>query len=178
MIVIHGIYNWRPRQVAFRNDFCRTCAGPRLAVQLRTFDVLHLYWIPLIPLGFWKRWHCALCGRDPHSATRTRRGFKVAGAIVLGLMAFALWALPVEPPDEAWIWGMRIGLSLAALAATIASLKHTPEPQLQEALDRVRPFEGWICPLCGGELSNIPGWHCPACGVEHKPLGRESRSGM
>lgn len=173
MVVIHGIYRWRPRRVGFRNDYCRACSAERLSVQLRTFDVLHLYWIPLIPLGFWKRWRCSACGSNPHASPRTRRGFKVAGAVTLGLIALLSWAIPIEPGDEAWVWGMRIGLSTAAIAATAAAFRHTPEPRLQEMLDRVRPFEGWSCPLCGGQLMNLPGWHCTVCEAEHKPLRKE-----
>ena len=55
MLVIHGVYRWGRKLVAYRNDYCLSCAAPRLAFQHRTFDVLHAFWIPLIPIGLWKR---------------------------------------------------------------------------------------------------------------------------
>lgn len=170
MLVIHGTYHWRPRRTAFRNDYCRTCAGPRLSVQVRTLDVVHVYWIPLIPLGFRRRWVCSTCGSYPHAATRTRRGFKIAGALILGLMTFGVWAVPIDPPDAVFLWGLRLGLALATCAAAFAAFKHSPEPRLKAMLTEVKPFEGWTCPLCRGQLMNIPDWHCTVCGVEHKPL--------
>lgn len=170
MLIIHGIYHWKPRRTAFRNDHCRACAAKRLSVLVRTFDVLHLYWIPILPLGFWSRWHCTICGSDPHAVTRTRRGFKIAGAITLVLLAFISWAVQWEPIRDIWPWLLRIGLSLGALAATYSVFRHRPEPQLEAMLAGVQPFEGWTCPLCGGEMLNVPEWHCVACKAEHRPL--------
>ena len=36
----------------------------------RTFDVLHVFFIPFLPLGFWKRWLCAMCGAESARAAR------------------------------------------------------------------------------------------------------------
>ena len=51
MILIHGVYHWRPTPVAFRNDYCIPCRAERTSIQVRTIDVLHLFWVPLLPLG-------------------------------------------------------------------------------------------------------------------------------
>ena len=53
MIIIHGVYRFAPKRRAFRNDFCLTCKAN---------------WIPLLPLGVWKKRVCSVCGRDPHVA--------------------------------------------------------------------------------------------------------------
>ena len=54
-------YPSEARRAAFRNDDCRTCAAERLSMLVRTFDALHVYWIAVLPLGFWSRWHCTTC---------------------------------------------------------------------------------------------------------------------
>lgn len=50
--------------MAFRNDYCLARGEERRAVQVRTFDVGHIFWIPILPAGFWKRWVCTVCGKD------------------------------------------------------------------------------------------------------------------
>jgi hypothetical protein len=174
VLVIHGVYHWRPRRIAFRNDYCRHCAAPRLAVQVRTFDVLHLFWLPLLPLGLWRRWRCSICGLDPHARTRTRRGFKVAGAVILALISVAAWVAPSETePDQAVLWGMRLVTPLLLGLAIRSILGHRPEPALEGLLAGVVPFEGHACPLCGGELLSLPRLHCVRCGAE-RANARES----
>jgi hypothetical protein len=172
MLIIHGTYHWRPRRTAFRNDYCRSCEAERLSVLIRTFDVLHVFWIPLLPLGLWSRWFCTHCGSRPHAAVHTRRGFKIAGVLALALFALVVWAVPAqEVKDDAWIiWVLRPGLPLAAVALAVSTLRQPREPNFSQRLAAVTPYEGWDCPLCGGQLFNVPKWHCPNCGAEHRPL--------
>lgn len=168
-MLVWGIYHWRPRQAAFRADFCRSCQARRLSVLVRTLDVLHLFWVPVLPLGLWSRWFCGTCGRRPHQATRTRRGFTVAGAIVLLLLSAAAW-VPL-PEVEPWlVWTLRVGLPLLAVLAIRAALEPSVEADLATRLAEVAEFEGWECPLCGGQLFNAPILHCTRCGAEHRPL--------
>ena len=51
MFVIHGAYHFWPKRVAFRNDYCFTCGQACRAVAIRTFDVGHIFWIPILPVG-------------------------------------------------------------------------------------------------------------------------------
>ena len=171
MLIIHGTYHWKPTTVAFRNDFCRGCEGERLAVRIRTFDMLHIFWVPLIPLGFWKRWFCATCGRQPHQNVKTRRSFKIAGAIAMALIALLFWAVPVEE-DPMMYWGMRIGSTILSVIAVIAVFRDTKEPAFKQRLAQVQPYASHICPLCGGELFGLPDQHCMQCGVARMELKR------
>jgi len=71
LFIVYGVYRWKAKRVAFRNDYCLVCGEARRAVQVRTFDVGHIFWIPILPAGFWKRWVCTVCGQDPHVTTKT-----------------------------------------------------------------------------------------------------------
>ena len=178
MLLIHGTYHWRARRIAFRNDFCRTCAQERLALLVRTFDVFHVFWVPVLPLGFWSRWFCTQCGSPPHVSTKTRRGFKVAGAVVCAFAALSTWAVPIaEVGEDAWIvWLMRIAMPLLTVVAVRWAFKHPVEPRFLEMLAAVKPFQGWSCPLCSGPL--LPDGHadgrCTQCGAEHRPLRKKA----
>src|SRR5437588_6702159 len=63
---LEGVHSYKPHIVAYRNDFCVSCAAPRRAFQVRSFKAYQFYYIPIVPLGFWREWQCSACGRDPH----------------------------------------------------------------------------------------------------------------
>jgi len=174
VLIVHGTYHWKPKRIAFRNDYCRKCEAQRPAVLVRTIDVFHLFWIPILPLGVWSRWFCRYCGARPHAAARTGRGFKIAGAVLLALLSITVWMPFTEEGNDVTgmvvLWFLRIGLPLATVLAVRSAIRHRPEPDFKRRLEQVRPFEGWRCPLCGGELVSLPKWRCLSCGAEHRPL--------
>ena len=173
MLVIHGAYQWARKLVAYRSDYCVGCAAERVAFQHRTFDVYHIFWVPILPLGFWRRWHCSACGRDPHASPRTRRSFKAAGVAILVLMSASAWAVsPDEKPDDAvFIWVMRLGGPVAAVWALWATLRSPTEVNLKERLRSVQPIVAVDCPICGVVLvPEEPDWRCPRCGIRRRAL--------
>ena len=89
MLIVRGSYHFWPKRVAFRNDYCLRCQAPRRSIAIRTFDVRHLFWIPILPVGFWKRWQCEVCGQAPHIYPKVRRFFKWVG-LVFSIAALSL----------------------------------------------------------------------------------------
>lgn len=171
MIVLHGWYHWFPKRRAFRGDYCRRCEAATTSVQVRTLDVLHVFWIPLVPIGLWSRWFCLRCGARPHAVPRTRRGWKIAGALLLLLGALVGWTMPVERPDDVAVaWLLRIALPIAFAATLVSILRHRPEPAFAPRLTDVRPWSRPDCPLCGGALERTSPPHCATCGARHLPL--------
>src|SRR5580698_7308270 len=109
MFITGGVFHFRPKRIAFRNDYCLACKRPRGSVRMRTFDVLHILWIPILPLGVWRRWICTACGREVNVEVKTRRSFKWAGLGVLIFMGAISWFAPIEPDSRVMIWVMRVG---------------------------------------------------------------------
>ena len=171
MVIIHGVYRWQPVNVAFRHDYCRRCALGTLSVLVRTFNVLHLFWVPVLPLGWWKSWFCVRCGYKPHAVARTRRGFKIAAAVVLGLFTIAAWLTPKGSGSTLEILIISgVMLPLFALAVRWA-IVHKPEPDFRANLALMPPYEAWDCPLCGAELVRLSSTaYCSSCKAEHRPL--------
>ena len=167
VLIIHGLYRFRPRRVAFRNDYCLFCKQPGRSAQFRTFDAWHIFWIPLIPLGFRKRWLCTVCGREPHLSPGTRRGFKWAGLIILLLLAFLLWVEPLDPDILIFGWVVRIAAPLGAIL-TLNHLLRTPkDPSLKERLATIAPATDTVCPFCGSTMIVLAsGCSCPTCGIQ------------
>jgi hypothetical protein len=174
MIVVHGTYFLARKVLAFRNDYCLRCAAPRLAVRQRTFDVAHVFWIPILPLGFWKRWLCSSCGNDPHTQVRTSRGVKWVGVVLLVFFAVIAWTGPAsgkDPSDTIGIWLMRIGLPIG-LAFAVRGTLRSPEPErLRDKLREVTPYGAQECPLCRAQLVHrARGWQCIGCGAERQDV--------
>jgi hypothetical protein len=173
MLVVHGTYLWWRKVVAYRNDYCLTCDVPRLAFQHRTFDVHHLFFIPVLPLGFWKRWHCSVCGSDPHASGRTRTSLKWAGMVVLLLLSILGWIVSTseKPDDAAFIWSLRIICPLLLAGVLWVTVKNPPEVTLKERLRTVEPIMDASCPVCHIMLSPTePAWQCPQCGMRRRAL--------
>lgn len=166
MLIVFGVYRWQPKRIAFRNDYCLSCGELRRAVQIRTFNVGHIYYIPILPVGFWKRWLCTICGHDPHVTTKTRRGFKWVGLFILLLFTLVLWALPIEPDSVAFFWILRFAFPLGAVLTLTHLLRTKKEPSLESKLAAIQPASDTVCPFCGAQLLMLASQtSCPVCGV-------------
>lgn len=172
-IIIYGWYRFARSVVAYRRDYCLSCDAERTAFQRRAFYVLHVFWLPLLPLGFWRAWQCAACAGDPHVLPGTRRSILWLCVACLALLAVAFWAGPlrVESSDAAFIWSLRVIFPLATLAAAWALLRRPPDAKLSDKLRTVQPLLDPTCPLCGVMLMpSEPRWRCPKCGIERAAL--------
>jgi hypothetical protein len=174
VLVIHGTYHWSRRLVAFRNDYCLTCAAPRLAFLHRTFDVFHVFFIPILPLGYWTRWRCGECGTNPHSRVSTAKPLKWIGIALLVLFAGVFWTTtpgPGRDTDPAMVWTFRIGFPVAAVFAIRHTLKAKPPERLADKLRGIAPNRDGTCPRCGTTLTVAAPWYrCGSCGLERRAL--------
>ena len=164
MIITHGVYRFAPKRVAYRGDYCLRCQSERVAELRRTFDAGHLFFVPILPLGYRQHWHCSICGRDPHERIASSRGFRLFAAIAFGCFAAFAWLIPIDGPEVAPIaWGLRGGTTACFLAA-YAWLRfgRTSEP-LPQRLAGVRPLPDDFCYYCGGSL-DAEGF-CGSCQV-------------
>jgi hypothetical protein len=176
MLVFHGIYSLRRKVVGFRNDYCLTCNSPRVALQHRTLEVFHLFFIPLLPLGFWKRWHCGTCKQNPHAYPRLRKHLKWLGTLLLALAAASTWSVPLSEigdmtEDTLWVAALRIVLTFLCGLALWKTIRSPPDPDLAGYLEKIQPVTDPECPLCRTPLeARSPAWSCPKCGMERLAL--------
>lgn len=166
MLIVYGVYRWKPKPVAFCNDYCLSCGEARRAVQIRTFNAGHIFWIPILPVGFWKRWVCITRGHDPHVSTQTRRGFKWVGLFILLIFSAVFWFVPVEPDSVALIWALRVATPVGAVLTLVHLFRTEKEPSLQSKLATVQPAADTVCPFCGAPLLVVSArCSCPGCGA-------------
>jgi hypothetical protein len=165
VFVVSGAYYWWRKRVGFRNDYCLSCAAERRAVCIRSFDVGHIFWIPLLPVGFWKHWYCPVCGSDPHARPRTRPIFKWAGVLILISLALLSWIEPMTAGDEAVTWAFRLGAPLGAVLLIVHLMRSPKEDSLKKKLAAIQPASDTICPFCDVPMICGDRWSCPTCGV-------------
>ena len=176
-ILLVGVYWLGTKLRAYRADYCSRCNRSVVAVQYRFFNVLHLFFVPLVPLGFSHAWQCCACGKAPPPAPRSLAAFLVLFVCLLVLIpaglivAVGFYALAISPgPVRPGAWPML----LAALALTIGigfALTALQRHQLNRAraLRRAKivPLSGAHCLICEGNLQSLAAntHRCLKCGV-------------
>ena len=167
-MLIHGVYHWRPKRVAFRNDYCITCDAERVAIQVRTIDVWHTLWIPLVPLGAHRRWWCLECGCRPDLARTARRSIKILLAGVLAALAAPFWlvsATSSDSGDATVVWSMRLLFSGSFLAVLWWIAQGSDDVERGKRLPYVQPSQATECPLCKLSLQLTEPARCIKCGI-------------
>ncbi len=168
MFLIRGVYHLWPKRVGFRNDYCRSCEGPRRAIATRTFDVGHVFFIPILPVGLWKHWTCSQCRRNPRAPAKTRRVFKWIGFFCLVVLALMFWTTPIDPEVALVGWALRLLPTGGAIALLIHLMVTPPDPRLRAMRAAIPPASDSVCPFCATPLmAGVDGgrWLCPACGA-------------
>ena len=164
MFVVYGMHHFAARTVGFRPDFCMSCQNEVISVESRSFDVGHIYWLPLIPLGFRRHWRCRTCGHNPRGE-RTGSALQLFAAAALLIVAVITWTEPASADNATFAWSVRIGLPLLALALILnVRRRKKEEAGLQARLRRVKPV-GDTCPLCGQRVTAGPERRCTKCGA-------------
>jgi hypothetical protein len=164
---LDGVHSYKSRIVAYRNDFCISCDAPRRAHRVRSFKAYQLYYIPVVPLGYWREWQCSECGRDPHVYPGTPRNVRWALVLLSGFFAIAgVIASFDEQRSTATMWLMRLVFPALFFTAVWFALTKRPDRALREKLKAVSSDQDNTCALCGGALIQDHGWHCSQCGAE------------
>jgi hypothetical protein len=166
-LALDRIRSYNRSIVAYRNDFCLSCNAPRRAHQVRSFKVYPIYYIPLIPLGFWRDWLCSACGRDPHAYPGSTKNIKWLIVIFAGIFAITGVIASFDQQDSVIIVGlMRFGLPALFFVALWLAIRNRPDRALREKLEKIESDTANACALCGGALVLEHGWRCVQCGVE------------
>ena|ERR1041385_264574 len=167
MPLLAGVYRFNPKIVGFRSDFCLSCDVPRLAYRIRTLAVLHFFFIPLLPLGYWKRWQCVRCGQHPHAQPNLRKVWQWAIVAILTFVVVGAWLIPTE--GELSVWFSRLAIPPLLIFLLRYAWKSKSDVRLKDKLQNVLPDQAG-CPICGHSLVLKDGWRCPGCGIKRLSL--------
>ena len=168
---LEGIKSYRRSVVGYRNDFCISCNAPRRAHLVRSFKAYQLYYISILPLGFWRDWECSECGRDPHVYTAGPRNVKWMIVLLAGIFAIAGVIASFDQQDSILIaWLMRLGLPLLFFTVLWVVIRNKPDRALRQKLQQISPDRDDACALCQGALILDHGWRCSQCRAERMEI--------
>ena len=181
MLLLHGHYKFFRRRVAVRNVWCTVCKEPRLAIGIRSIVVIHLFWIPILPIARVTDWACATCGKNPKENLSVRPASMRWPLVLAGLFVVAgLWALvetlrtgedALAGKDTSMTDGIAGGITLIGFGILWGymvrrQLRKTAELGFDDGKTPVASLDGSHCPLCGERLL-IPGKpRCERCQVD------------
>ena len=164
MLLLHGIYRFSEKRVGFRHSNCVHCEDARLTEQFRTFNFWHVFFVPVLPLGFVKNWRCATCGKNPNPV-RERPAVLIAGAVVLGFAGASMFVGGFfMPRDQLTAIGIGLGM-LFFSALCVWVLKRQLRTDRILAAARVVPIENDNCPYCPGKIRAETFSECNGCGA-------------
>lgn len=181
MLLIHGHYKFFRRRAAVRNVWCTVCKQPRLAVGFRSLLVIHLFWIPVLPVARVTDWVCAGCGNDPKANLTARPSAMRWPLVIAGLLMVAgLWVLaetfinrrdPLGGQDTSVADGFASGVTLLIMGGIFGfmarrQLRRTATLGFDDGKTEVAPLSGDNCPLCGVLMLTRDNPRCEACQVE------------
>ena len=147
-----------------------------ISIRERTFDVLHFFWIPLMPIGFHSRWLCGRCRQEPHEPQEVRGPVRVIAMLfflVLAALFWYLWLFDIVDPGFSEDPTVYLGLAIFAtimLLLTVFWARRYDSDNFAALIAAVEPFDGFNCPLCDGPLDIHHTLKCRDCGAEHEPL--------
>jgi hypothetical protein len=166
--IIYGLYRFAQKIVGYRQDYCNQCRAHVLAQCFRYFRCGHIFFIPLLPLGFKESWHCYRCGGNPRANYNPKAEMLTAVANFLTMIGFFLIIGPMTFMRSS---GMALidlvpVMGIGAGCIAIAGLLLWWTRRII-ASDFVRPSipNTEACPMCGGKLSTDPHLSCPSCQV-------------
>lgn len=165
MIFFQGFYRLRPRRLAFRNDYCRSCEDETVSYKVRTFNILQINFIPVFPVGFGTRWICSRCDGPSHVRTRTSRVAMWLAALIMLALTAGVWLGEGRSKDEPVVLVTRIVMPVATLLVALSARRAAPLPKLSAELAAVQPSTATACPVCHVPLIEGENWSCPECGM-------------
>jgi len=181
MLLLHGHYKFFPRRAAVRNDWCTVCQVPRLALGTRSWVVLHLFYVPLLPVARVTDWNCSACGNYPGARLATPRSWLRTVFIFAGfLAAVAVWLLvatlvtgrdPLAQGDGRMSDGFVGAATFLMVAGVVAwqalrQQRRAEAPGAVETKAPVAPLSGDRCPLCGDLMLTRANPRCGRCRVD------------
>jgi len=169
MLILHGQYKFGRRKAYCRNDYCTICNRARFTEGIRSFRVIHIFYIPLIPIGFGTEWRCASCGKDPYTRRPISRGLAIA-SFVLSLLLLAgciamLWEERRNNPAGLWLLLVMFGGLVFVTANSLSGKRRFEYLARRKA---VKPLRADVCPYCSTPTFQRITIRCDMCNITIK----------
>lgn len=147
-----------------------------MSISERTFDILHVFGIPFLPLWFKDRWLCGQCLQDPHEPLEVRGPVRLIAMlfflVLAGLFWYLWWFDIVDPgfSEDPYVYlGLAISMTVMLLLTMFWVRRYDDDGFVLHRAN-IDLFNDHFCPLCDGPLEIHHTLKCRDCGAEHQPL--------
>ena len=167
--MIHGHYYFGRKRVACRNAYCTVCKGPRFTEGFRSLVVLHVGFVPLLPIAIKTRWFCSTCHRETNARLPSRPFILVAG-VFFGIVLFLIGLLIQRVPEQKGAEHPGVGVGCSAVGLLMAGslvwvLRRQDYKGFVAATHSVVPLGERYCPYCKLPFTPLQPRYCPSCKV-------------
>ena len=162
--MLHGTYHFGRRRVACRNAYCTTCRAPRFAEGFKSLVVLHIGFIPILPIAITTRWFCSICHKEVNARRPSRPWILVAGVAFGLFMALAGVIVLVQGHRKESPWPCIVPGSLI-VAVLVYMLRKQDYAGYVVGRELVTPLSADWCPYCKSPLPPAETPRCPSCKV-------------
>ena len=163
MFHIHGTYHIGHKLTACRNDYCTNCQRATFTEGYRTFSVFHYWYIPLLPLGFHRRWFCIMCGKDPEEKRPDNPAILTAG-MGAGLMFTFIGIMVALDGKFSESWPI-IVMGVVMFTVLFFAKRQRSQKLYLAGKRTVPPLSADSCPYCQQALTPSTKPTCHACKV-------------
>ena len=165
MFVIFGSKDFSHKCVGYASDFCESCKRPAMIEKWRSFRWVHLFMVPLVPIGYRKRWSCCMCGQDPNGEKTSRIG-NVGAALIVGLFAwFMYWGGAEDGLSVSYVIFLTF-LGAVSVSFLVSAIFHKSGPTEERQNATIPPVDTNNCAYCGGSLVKEPRLRCESCELD------------
>ena len=163
--MIHGgTYHFGRWRVACRNAYCTTCRAPRFAEGFKSLVVLHISFIPLLPIAITTRWFCSVCRKQIDARRPSRPWILVAGVLMGLLITVAGVFLLVHGERKESPWASLV-LGPLIVVVLVYMLRKQDYTGYVVGRELVTPLSADWCPYCKSPLPPAATPRCPSCRV-------------
>ena len=163
--MIHGTYLFGRKRVACRNAYCTNCKAARFAEGFRSLVVLHLCFIPVLPIATRVRWFCTSCQKEI-DARRPSRPWILGAGVFCGFVITFLGVVLLLDGNEKETWLGCIIFGPLMVAGLIYMLRKQAYRSYVVAQEVVPPLLGDHCPYCRQPVFSGVTPRCHTCRVD------------
>ena len=164
-LMIHGTYYFGKKRVACRNAYCTNCQAPRFAEGFKSLVVLHLCFIPILPIATTVRWFCSTCRGEIDARRPSRPWILVAGVFFGLLMSFVGVMVLLEGHEKESALGCLIFGPLMVIGL-VYMLRKQDYRRYVTSQETVPPLSADHCPYCEAAVFAAKTPHCHTCRVD------------
>jgi hypothetical protein len=165
MFLIFGIKRFGHKKVGYGKDFCNSCQNEAVVERYRWFSWIHIFFIPLIPVGYYSHTRCTICTNDPNAKVRTPIWQK---GIFLIVIAGLNWVLYQDGLLTNLSYGLVIKLisMLMFIGCGYWIYKGRNEVSKKERRKQLTPVDQKTCIMCEGDIVVAKKTTCSRCKLE------------